>query len=151
MVSPPPSLSLPDLLADYSIVSSSQEFGLIRSYEKVPTRQHLNTINARSEKIIAGGGMWGGLRDQRRCVVCCSGFYEWLSKGKEKLPYFTKLQAGGIMMIAGLWDEVDYMKSEPSKKTFAIITTDTNKQLAFVRSILSLSRCSRMLIHVLKN
>ena len=33
-------------------------------------------------------------------------FYEWLSKGKEKLPHFTKLPDGQLMVLAGLYDAV---------------------------------------------
>ncbi len=31
-------------------------------------------------------------------------YYEWLKKGKERLPHFTKHKDGRLMLLAGLWD-----------------------------------------------
>jgi len=37
------------------------------------------------------------------------GYYEWLKKtSKERIPYFTKRADGKIMLLAGLWDSVQY-------------------------------------------
>ena len=36
------------------------------------------------------------------------GFYEWLKKGKEKVPHFVKRKDGQLMCVAGLWDCVQY-------------------------------------------
>ena len=33
-------------------------------------------------------------------------YYEWLKKGKERLPHFTKHSDGRPMLLAGLWDSV---------------------------------------------
>ena len=33
-------------------------------------------------------------------------YYEWLKKGKERLPHFTKHADGRPMLLAGLWDSV---------------------------------------------
>lgn len=32
-------------------------------------------------------------------------YYEWQTKGKDKLPYFTKHPDGKLMLMAGLYDE----------------------------------------------
>lgn len=49
------------------------------------------------------------MKDKKRCVVPCEGFYEWQAKGKDKIPFFTKMKPDGrIMMFAGLWDEVSH-------------------------------------------
>ena len=31
-------------------------------------------------------------------------YYEWLTKGKEKLPHFTKRKDGKLLLLAGLYD-----------------------------------------------
>ena len=31
-------------------------------------------------------------------------YYEWLKKGKERLPHFTKHQDGRLVLFAGLYD-----------------------------------------------
>lgn len=80
----------------------------------------LSTTNARAENLVEGGGMWGSLRGTKRCVIPCQGYaccrciwhviheqrryYEWLTKGKQKIPHYTKRNDGGIMLLAGLYD-----------------------------------------------
>lgn len=72
------------------------------------------------------------MRSKKRCIIITDGFYEWLKKGKDKLPYFTKHKDGRLMVLAGLWDETTYADSEPLLKTYTIITTDSNPQLKFL-------------------
>ena len=31
-------------------------------------------------------------------------YFEWLKKGKERLPHFTKHKNGRLMLLAGLYD-----------------------------------------------
>lgn len=45
------------------------------------------------------------------CTLCTTAnalngtrYYEWLKKGKERLPHFTKRQDGQLMLLAGLYD-----------------------------------------------
>ena len=37
---------------------------------------------------------------------CDCRYYEWLKKGKERLPHFTRHADGRMMLLAGLWDSV---------------------------------------------
>ena len=41
-------------------------------------------------------------------LIQVMGYYEWLKKGKDKIPHFTKRADGKIMLLAGLWDSVQY-------------------------------------------
>jgi SOS response associated peptidase (SRAP) len=75
------------------------------------------------------------MKQRKRCIVICQGFYEWLKKGpggKEKIPYFVKRKDGQLMCFAGLWDCVKYEDTEQKLYTYTIITTDPNKQLSFL-------------------
>lgn len=65
---------------------------------------NLNTINARCEALVEGGGMWGSIKGKKRCAVPVQGYYEWLKKGRERLPHFTKRSDGNLMLLAGLYD-----------------------------------------------
>ena len=79
--------------------------------------------------------MWTSMKNKKRCIVVCQGFYEWLKKrhgGKEKVPHFVKRKDGQLMCFAGLWDCVKYEDSEEKLYTYTIITTDSNKQLNFL-------------------
>ena len=70
----------------------------------------IKTINCRDDSLIENRGMWTTMKQRKRCVVVCEGFYEWLKKsgGKEKIPHFVKRQDGQLMCFAGLWDCVKY-------------------------------------------
>lgn len=54
--------------------------------------------------------MWNTMKQKKRCIVVCQGFYEWLKKngGKEKVPHFVKRKDDQLMCLAGLWDCAQY-------------------------------------------
>ncbi len=95
----------------------------------------LRTINCRDDSLIENRGMWNTMKQRKRCIVICQGFYEWLKKGpggKEKIPHFVKRKDGQLICFAGLWDCVKYEDAEEKLYTYTIITTDSNKQLKFL-------------------
>ncbi|KKY21615.1 hypothetical protein UCRPC4_g03566 [Phaeomoniella chlamydospora] len=95
----------------------------------------MRTINCRDDSLIENRGMWNTMKQRKRCIVICQGFYEWLKKGpggKEKIPHFVKRKDGQLMCFAGLWDCVRYEDAEDSLYTYTIITTDSNPQLRFL-------------------
>ncbi|KAM0753918.1 DUF159-domain-containing protein [Meredithblackwellia eburnea MCA 4105] len=108
------------------------KWGLVPSWTKRAPEKPLQTINCRDDTLFSGQGMWSPIRGSKRCVVVAQGFYEWLAKGKEKIPHFTKLKDDKLMVMAGLWDNVVYQGSTEVLKTFTIITTSSNKQLSFL-------------------
>jgi putative SOS response-associated peptidase YedK len=81
------------------------KWGLVPHYSKFEDK-NLNTTNARAENLAADGGMWASLKGPKRCAVVCQGYYEWLTKGKSKLPHFVKPKDGRLMLMAGLFDSV---------------------------------------------
>ncbi|KAF2458577.1 hypothetical protein BDY21DRAFT_283922 [Lineolata rhizophorae] len=94
----------------------------------------MRTINCRDDSLIENRGMWTTMKRQKRCVVVCQGFYEWLKKngGKEKIPHFVKRKDGQLMCFAGLWDCVKFEDSDEKLFTYSIITTNSNKHLSFL-------------------
>lgn len=68
----------------------------------------MKTINCRDDSLIENKGMWTTMKQKKRCVVVFQGFYEWLKKGKEKIPHYVKRKDGQLMCAAGLWDCVQY-------------------------------------------
>lgn len=87
----------------------SLQWGLIPGWSKEPPTSPQHTINATCEKLFEGGGLWGSLRDKKRCVVVADGFFEWKqgSNSKSKLAHFVKPKKGKLMMMAGLWDKAE--------------------------------------------
>ncbi|KAF4631298.1 hypothetical protein G7Y89_g6827 [Cudoniella acicularis] len=92
----------------------------------------LKTINCRDDSLIENRGMWTTMKQRKRCIVVAQGFYEWLKKGKEKVPHYVKRKDGQLMCFAGLWDCVQYEGTEEKLFTYTVITTDSNKQLKFL-------------------
>jgi putative SOS response-associated peptidase YedK len=94
----------------------------------------MRTINARDDSLAANGGMWNTMKQKKRCIVVCEGFYEWLKKnnGKDKIPHFIKRKDGQLMCFAGLWDCVKYEGQDEKLYTYTIITTDSNKQMSWL-------------------
>jgi putative SOS response-associated peptidase YedK len=68
----------------------------------------MKTINCRDDSLVENRGMWNTMKQRKRCIVIAEGFYEWLKKGKSKVPYYTKRKDGQLMCFAGLWDCVQY-------------------------------------------
>ncbi|GAB7350103.1 hypothetical protein MBLNU459_g0769t1 [Dothideomycetes sp. NU459] len=94
----------------------------------------LKTINCRDDSLAQPGGMWNTMKQRKRCIIVCEGFYEWLKKnnGREKIPHFVKRKDGQLLCLAGLWDCVKYEGQDEKLYTYSIITTDSNKQLKFL-------------------
>jgi len=111
----------------------------------------MKTINCRDDSLLENRGMWNTMKQKKRCIVLCEGFYEWLKKngGKEKIPHFVKRKDGQLMCLAGLWDCAQYegklrsspgtarctkqwLGSEEKLYTYTIITTSPNDQLKFL-------------------
>lgn len=48
------------------------------------------------------------------------------------MPHYVKRKDGKLMLLAGLWDCVEYESSEERLYTYTIITTSSNEQLRFL-------------------
>lgn len=132
----------------------AMKWGLIPSWTKrnPDYGSVMKTINCRDDSLIENRGMWNTMKRRKRCIVICQGFYEWLTKGKEKVPHFTRRKDCQLMCFAGLWDCVKYegkrLKfsltkciakqflpgSDDKHYTYSIITTDSNSQLKFLHN-----------------
>jgi len=112
----------------------TMKWGLIPSWTKrnPDYGSMLKTINCRDDSLIENKGMWTTMKQKKRCIVLAQGFFEWLKKGKDKVPHFVKRKDGKLMYFAGLWDCVQYEGSNEKHYTYTIITTDSNKQLKFL-------------------
>ncbi|RPB02415.1 DUF159-domain-containing protein [Choiromyces venosus 120613-1] len=109
------------------------KWGLIPSWSTTPPNYPgmLKTINCRSDSLAENKPLWS-MKNNKRCIVVALGFYEWLHKGKDKIPHFVKRKDGEMMLFAGLWDCVRYEGTRESLYTYTIITTEANEQLSFL-------------------
>jgi putative SOS response-associated peptidase YedK len=114
----------------------AMKWGLIPFWTKrAPDYSNMmRTINCRDDSLATSGGLWNTMKQRKRCIVVCEGFYEWLKKnnGKDRVPHYVKRKDGQLMCFAGLWDCVQYEGQPDKLYTYTIITTDSNKQLKFL-------------------
>ncbi|KAI4765619.1 DUF159 domain protein [Aureobasidium sp. EXF-3400] len=114
----------------------SMKWGLIPFWTKRSPdyANMMRTINCRDDSLATSGGLWNTMKQRKRCIVVCEGFYEWLKKnnGKDRVPHYVKRKDGQLMCFAGLWDCVQYEGQSDKLYTYTVITTDSNKQLKFL-------------------
>ncbi len=102
------------------------KWGLVPSWSKDPKIGN-RMINARVETIAIKPSFKHILKTNR-CLVPCSGFYEWKKNDKSKVPYYIGLKNSKIFCLAGLYDT--WTDSDGNDlKTFTIITTQPNNTL----------------------
>ncbi|VDC07256.1 unnamed protein product [Peniophora sp. CBMAI 1063] len=116
------------------LVLHTMKWGLVPHWSKKEDTT-LSTINARAESLCEGGsqGVWGSVKGRRRCVVPAQGYYEWLKKGRERVPYFTRFKdEGKLVMFAGLYDVAYLDGHEEPLYTFTIITTSAPQSFSWL-------------------
>ncbi|ORY83870.1 hypothetical protein BCR37DRAFT_378883 [Protomyces lactucae-debilis] len=115
-------------------VLQGMRWGLIPFWTKraPDTAGQLKTINCRDDSLKENRGMWNSLKGRKRCIVPVQGYFEWLKKGTTKIPHFTRHTDGRMMLLAGLYDTVQYEGSEEVIRTFTIVTTAANDKLAWL-------------------
>ncbi|SCV00441.1 LAMI_0G05072g1_1 [Lachancea mirantina] len=84
------------------------KWGLVPQWTKDVSQAKLyKTFNARTESL-GTSKMWKVPCQRKRCVVPVSGYYEWITKNKTKVPYYVTRKDRQVMFLAGLWDRVPH-------------------------------------------
>lgn len=91
-----------------------------------------NTLNAKSEEA-SNSYLYGESFNNRRCLVLCSGFFEWRKVKKDKIPYYITLKDDEMFVFAGIWNETKD-KNGQTTKTFSILTVEANELMATVHN-----------------
>jgi putative SOS response-associated peptidase YedK len=84
--------------------------------------------NARAESI-ATKPAFRDAYTRRRCIVPADGYFEWDEKVKPHRPHFFRLEAGGLLGMAGLWERWIGPDGKPLE-SFAIVTQAADAQTA---------------------
>jgi putative SOS response-associated peptidase YedK len=79
------------------------------------------------------------LTQQQRCLVLCSGFFEWRNKSpekknSEKYPFYVSLKDDGMFVFGGIWEKFTDRKTGEIIHTYAIITTRANDLMELVHN-----------------
>jgi putative SOS response-associated peptidase YedK len=92
-----------------------------------------NTLNAHSDRI-SESKLYGEAVRNNRCLVLCSGFFEWRKVKGKKVPYYISLKDDSLFAFAGIWsDWIDELGEQHG--TYAILTVEANELLAQVHNI----------------
>lgn len=102
-------------------------WGLVPSFTK-DLKTARKPINARAE-TVATSGMFKTALAKRRCLVPAVAFYEWKTTPDGKVPHAIARADGAPLAFAGLWEGWRAPDGEVLR-TFAIITTEANAQMA---------------------
>lgn len=80
----------------------SARWGLVPRWAKSPN-ESAPLINARIESVLEKPSFKDATQS-RRCLIPASGYYEWLSEGEQKIPYYINAGEDGMFGFAGLYE-----------------------------------------------
>lgn len=91
-----------------------------------------NTLNAHGSRVFESK-LYGDAIRNRRCLVLCSGFFEWRKFKGKKIPYYISLTDDSLFVFAGIWSSwVD--EKGTVNGTFSVITVEANEMLAQIHN-----------------
>ena len=71
---------------------------------------------------------------QNRCIVPCTGFFEWKQVGKSKMKHNIEPIHSDFLFLAGMFDEWVNPNSGEVHKTFSIITQPANELMSEIHN-----------------
>ncbi len=88
----------------------------------------MKTLNAISEEIFEKPAFRDSLKDGKRCLIPCTGFFEWrwFNNGKTKYPYFVYSSKETIFSLAGVWSSWVDKSTGEEVRTYSVLTTRAN-------------------------
>jgi len=92
------------------------------------------TFNAKSETLAEKPSYRNSFRT-KHCLVIASGFYEWQTLGKEKIPYLMGLKDQQAFSLAGLYDRWIDPSTGATTNTFTVITTRANPRMEEIHNL----------------
>jgi putative SOS response-associated peptidase YedK len=104
-------------------------WGLVPSWAKDEAIGN-RMINARAETVHHKPAYRAAYK-RRRCLVLCSGFYEWQRRGKAKQPHLIRMRDGRPFAMAGLWERWTGPTGEVLESC-TIITTEANELVSAI-------------------
>jgi putative SOS response-associated peptidase YedK len=103
------------------------KWGLVPNFTK-DLKGAPKPINARAESV-ATSGIFRGSFAARRCIVPAGLFYEWQKVAGGKQPYAIAREDEAPLALGGVWEGWRSPDGEVLR-TFAIITTPANREMA---------------------
>lgn len=88
-------------------------------------------INLRCETALRKQ-TWSEPLRQRRCLIPCTGFYEWMSRDGRKFPVWFRPSRTDVLSMAGVWSEFD--AGEGRRSCVSVLTISANNRVAAVHN-----------------
>lgn len=103
------------------------QWGLIPSWFKGDDPKEIAsmTLNAKVETLDQKAS-FKHLLHRQECIIPSTGFFEWKTIGKEKIPFYVYPSKEAIFSMAGLYDQWMDPISGTVKRTFTILTGPAN-------------------------
>lgn len=88
-------------------------------------------VNARLETVTEKVSFQNAFHS-RRCLIPCSGFYEWKTTTEgEKQPFYIYSAASPFFFLAGIWEDTSLLGPDV-QSTCAILTTPASEELSSI-------------------
>jgi putative SOS response-associated peptidase YedK len=93
------------------------------------TQIRMRTLNCISEEMFEKSAFKDSVRDGKRCLIPCTGFYEWrwFKGGRIKYPYFVYQKDESIFSLAGIYSRWVDKSTGEEMNTYSVLTTRANK------------------------
>lgn len=102
------------------------KWGFRPSWSKTSTMEPINArIESISEKLIFRDSF-----EKRRCLIPATGWYEWKTTPRGKVPFYHRLVDNQLMLFAGIYD--DWNDTNGARRTFCILTTDSDETISHI-------------------
>lgn len=109
-------------------------WGLVPGWAKtVKDADRYSMTNAKSEEITQKKSYKIPFQ-KRRCIIPLSGFYEWRTEGKIKIPFAISLKNEAIMSVAGIWEHWQSGETGETVDSFSVVTTAANSFMAHIHT-----------------
>jgi len=113
----------------------AMNWGLIPSWFKGNDSNEIAamTLNAKIE-TAHDKASFKHLIDSKRCIIPSTGFFEWKTVGKEKVPYFIYPSTDTVFSMAGIVDSWGDPKKGEVINTFSMLTCEANSLMAEIHN-----------------
>jgi putative SOS response-associated peptidase YedK len=129
----------PIVTADHSNQLRLLTWGFIPHWSKSKAdalKIRTSTVNCISEEMYDKPGFRDAAKNNQRCLIPCTGFYEWkhLNNGKVKIPHYIGLKSQKVFSIAGLYSNWKDKESGESLNTYTVLTTTANPLMSEIHN-----------------
>jgi putative SOS response-associated peptidase YedK len=92
-----------------------------------------STLNAKSETIFEKASFKNSIT-KRRCLILCSGFFEWQKIKGKKYPYYISLKNDEVFVFGGIWSTWTDKETGEILNTYSVITTEANELVGSIHN-----------------